>query len=33
VRHPTSSALKDIKVGQVPKSRRCSSERHDLSAA
>jgi hypothetical protein len=33
VRHPTSSALKDIKVGQVPKSRRCSSERHKLSAA
>jgi len=33
VRHPTSSALKDIKVGQVPKSRRCSNEPHDLSAA
>ena len=27
------SAVKDIKVGQVPKSRRCSSEPHDLSAA
>jgi len=33
VRHATRSAFKDIKVGQVPKSRRCSSERHKLSAA
>ena len=33
VRHHTSSALKDIKVGQDPKSQRCSSERHKLSAA
>src|SRR5215470_1473434 len=33
VRHATSLAFKDIKVGQVPKSRRCSSEPHKLSAA
>jgi len=33
VRHATSSAFKDIKVRQVPKSRRRSSERHKLSAA
>jgi hypothetical protein len=33
VRQATSSAFKDIKVGQVPKSRRCSSEPHKLSAA
>src|SRR6516225_11115940 len=33
VRHATSSAFKDIKVGQVPKSRGCSSEPHKLSAA
>jgi len=26
VRHATSSTFKGIKVGQVPKSRRCSSE-------
>jgi hypothetical protein len=31
--HATSSAFKGIKVGQVPKSRRCSSEPHNLSAA
>ena len=33
VRHATSSAFKDIKVGQAPKSRRGSSEPHNLSAA
>jgi hypothetical protein len=33
VRNATRSAFKDIKVGQVPKSRRCSSEQHKLSAA
>ena len=33
VRHATSSTFKDIKVGQAPKSRRCSSEPHNLSAA
>ena len=33
VRHATSSTFKDMKVGQVPKSRRCASEPHNLSAA
>jgi hypothetical protein len=33
VRHAAISAFEDIKVGQVPKSRRCSNEPHDLSAA
>jgi hypothetical protein len=33
VRHATSSAFKGIKVGQVIKSRRYSSESHELSAA
>ena len=33
VRHTTSSTFKNIKVGQLPKSRRCSSEPHNLSAA
>ena len=33
VRHATSSTFKDKKVGQAPKSRRCSSEPHNLSAA
>jgi hypothetical protein len=33
VRHATSSTFKDIKVGQVSKSRRCSSKPHNLSAA
>jgi len=33
VRYVTSSAFKDIEVGQVPKSRRCSGEPHNLSAA
>ena len=32
-RYAASSAFKDIKVGQVPKSRRHSSEPHDLTAA
>ena len=31
--HATSAAFKRIKVGQVAKSRRYSSEPHDLSAA
>ena len=33
MQHATSSAFKGIKVGQVTKSRRCSSEPHNLSAA
>jgi len=33
VQHATSSTFKDMKVGQVPKSRRCASEPHNLSAA
>jgi hypothetical protein len=33
VRHATCSAFKAVKVGQVAKSRRYSSEPHDLSAA
>jgi len=33
VRQATSSAFKGIKVGQVPKPRRCSSEPHSLRAA
>jgi len=33
VRHATSSTFKDKKVGQVPKSQRCSSKPHNLSAA
>ena len=33
VRHAASSAFEDIKVGQVPKSRRLSSEPHNLRAA
>ena len=33
VRHTTNSAFKRIKIGQVAKSRRCSSEPHGLSAA
>jgi hypothetical protein len=33
VRHTASSAFKGVKVGQVAKSRRYSSEPHDLSAA
>jgi len=33
VRHATGSAFKGVKVGQVAKSRRYSSEPHDLSAA
>ena len=33
VRHAASSTFKDIKDGQAPKSQRCSSEPHNLSAA
>ena len=33
VRHAANSTFKDIKVGQVPKSRRYSSEPHNFSAA
>jgi hypothetical protein len=33
VRHAASSTFKDIKVRQAPKSQRCSSEPHNLSAA
>jgi len=33
VQQATSSAFKGIKVGQVPKPRRCSSEPHSLRAA
>ena len=33
VRYATSSTFKGVKVGQVPKSQRCSSEPHNLSAA
>jgi len=33
MRHATSTAFKDMKVGQVVKSRRYASEPHDLRAA